>query len=256
MIKIAIVLLLSSNCFTCLAQMTKSKINKSAWVNKILECYKKKEIFEYKYEKRNSDNYVDSINKYNYALSSLLSSSYVRKLSYPELRTIAKKTTLKLIISKDLNLRILSWKAFEFSPTQMCSNLMLFADKSKLISLNGAGDQDFGENIQFNKIIDLKIKNKTYYLVIGANQCGNLCIQKLATIYSIVKDDLIKCTRTFFDGNVYSDKIEFNYLINDKLKNEPIFRVNNLELLTPIFNEYKTQILGTKKYQISVCDKS
>jgi hypothetical protein len=251
MVKIPIIFLLSIFCFSCLGQVKKIVSKNDLIIRNILDSYKKIQIFERKNEEVNSGNYEDSINKYNYVFSNLLLSPQFRKLGNVDLKETAEKSGLKITTSKDKKLKVVSWQVFEFSPTPMCSNLMLFDNKSQIISLNGTSEKDFGENIQNDTIIDLRIKNKPYYILIGSNKCGSLCIQELASLYSIVDGKLIKCSKAFFDGNRYSDDIEFDYLINENLKNEPSFKIDKLELISPVFNDSKTEIIGTKKYQIS-----
>lgn len=249
--EVSIVFLLSILCFTCLGQVKKTISKNTELTKKILVTYKKIQRFENKYEESNSDNYEDSINKYNYIFSNLLSNPQFIKLDYSDLKTIAEKSGMKISLSKDQKLKIVSWQVFESSPTPMCSNLILFDMKSKILSLNGTGDKDFGDNIQNDTIIDIVIKNKPYYILIGSNKCGNLCIQELASLYSIFNGKLTKCSKVFFDGKEYSDDVTFDYLINENIKTEPSFQIDNLKLISPVLNNSRTQIIGTKKYQIS-----
>jgi hypothetical protein len=221
-------------------------------VKKIISTYSKIQIFENEYEKSNSDEYQDSINQYNYRLFQFLSDKKFSKLNRSDLKRIVEKTQIIIKISNDNRLVLVSWHVFDFYPIPMCSNIVFFDGKVKLMSLNGTANNDFGDNIQNDTIYKITLKSKPFYILMGSNKCGNLCIQEMASMYSISNGNLVKCINSFFDGKNYLTDVQFDYLINSEMKIEPNFQIQNSQLIRPIFNEDKTKIVGSKRFTITV----
>lgn len=236
--------------FNSFCQTKKVSNKEQLLVRNIISTYSKIQIFENKYEKSSLDEYQDSINKYNYCLFQFLSDKNFIKLNKSDFKRIVEKTEIKINVSDDNRLILISWHVFNLYPIPMCSNVMFFDGKAKIISLNGTENNDFGDNIQNDRIYKITLKNIPFYILIGSNKCGNLCVQEMASMYSISNERVVKCLNSFFDGENYLTDIQFDYLINSEMKIEPNFQIQNNQLICPIFNEYKTKIIGSKPFKI------
>lgn len=225
-------------------------------VEEIILTYNKMQVFENKIAENNLDEYEDSITKENFHLVQLFSNKQFNVLDSALLKRIRKLTGIKIILSRDNSLIIVSWGVFNSYPIPLYSNLVFLKGKIKIISLNGTGtENDFGDNIQIDTVCIIHIKTMPYYILIGSNKCGNLCIEERASLYRISNGEIIKSSNSFFDGKKYFNDIRFNYLINDFTKVEPVFLVQNTSLISPLFNKDKTKVIGNKKYKIIVAVK-
>ena len=248
--KKAIFFILIINSFNSFSQES-PVMTKKHLVEEIILTYNKMQVFENKFEESNSDEYEDSITKENFYLVQLFSNKQFDVSDSSLLKRIREQTGIKIILSKDYSLVIVSWGAFNSYPIPLCSNLIFFKGKIKIISLNGTGtENDFGDNIQIDTVCTIHIKARPYYILIGSNKCGNLCIEERASLYRISNGEIIKSSNSFFDGKKYFNDIRFNYLINDLTKVEPVFLVQNTSLISPLFNKDKTKVTGNKKYKI------
>jgi len=197
-----------------------------------------------------SDDIEDSLTKYNTTLSLLISSSEFSFLNSSDLQKIIDSTDIKVIISKDAKLKAISWMINNDLPEPTCCNVFILGTrKPQIISIGGTTGQDFGINVQLNKIIDVSLKNKTFYLLIGSNKCGNLCIEKLASLYVVSDSLIVKCPKAFLSGTKYLDEVKFEYSLNGE--KEPSFHVINTKLISPIFDRNKEKIVGNKVYEIT-----
>lgn len=213
--------------------------------------------FENKYAESNSDEYEDSVSIANDSLVQLFSDKRAAKLCQSDLKQIKGKTEIKIVVSDDKKLTVVSWCVFDSYEVPMCSNFIFYNGNTKAISLNGTGDNDFGDNIQNDKILQVKLKDKTCYILTGSNKCGNLCILEMASMYFISKGNITKCSNSFFDGKKYFADIQFDYLINDKMKVEPTFQIQGKKLVYPTFNEDNDRIIGSKGLEITcTCSSS
>lgn len=236
--------------FNSFCQTKKASDKKQPLVRKIIATYSKIQIFENEYEKSSLDEYQDSIKKYNYCLFQFLSDKKFSKLNKSDFKIIVEQTEIKINVSDDNRLVLVSWHVFDLYPIRMCSNVMFFDGKTKIISLNGTDNNDFGDNIQNDRIYQITLKDNPFYILIGSNKCGNLCIQEMASMYSISNGSIVKCVNSFSDGINYLTDIQFDYLINNEMKLEPNFQIRNNELISPIFNEDRTKIVGSKRFKI------
>lgn len=221
-------------------------------VEEIILSYNKIQILENRFEESKSDEYEDSITKENFYLVKLFSNKQLDMSDNSLLKRIKNNTDIKIILSKDNNIVIASWVVFNSYPIPLCSNLVFFKQEMKIISLNGTGtENDFGDNFQIDTVLTTNIKSRPYYIFIGYNKCGDLCIEERASLYRIKNDkEIIKSINSFFDGKKYFDDIHFDYLINEFTKTEPSFILLNTSLISPIFNKDKTKVIGQKKYRI------
>jgi hypothetical protein len=243
--RIIISLILIIQSITTFSQSSKYVFNKQSLVEKIISVYKTIEAFENKYAGGRADNYEDSLNIANYSLMQLFSDKWAAKLSESDFKQIKAKTEIKILFSADNKITVISWCIFKSYQTPMCSNLIFYNGKTKVVSLNGAGDNDFGENVQTDKIFQVKFNDKTCYILTASNKCGNLCVQEMASLYFISNENIKKCSDSFFDGKKYFSDIQFDYLINDKIKVEPAFKIQGKRLVYPKFNKRNDKIMGS-----------
>lgn len=223
------------------------------FLNRIVACFNQMRVFEGMAQKKPSINFQDSIIKYNRKLISYLSNSTISKLDSSQLLEMSQRTEIRSLKSQDGKLRVVSWCAFIFSNSPMCSNMALIKNaKPAYISINSYGDNDFGNNIEIDTIFEKKYENKFYYILLGSNKCGNLCIQETASVYSIEGNKFVKRTHVLFDGTNFFDDAKFDYFINNKIEGEPSFKIVDGELISPVFNEDKTKIISSKKYKIKL----
>lgn len=219
----------------------------------IITTYNKIQVLDSAYRFNNLDEYEDSISKTNYSLVQLLLDKNFSRLSKSDVNVIKEKTEIKFLYSKDKRVLLLSWCVFASYQIPLCSDIVFFDGTSKIIALNGTGeDNDFGENIQIDSIYQIKLKNKFFYIMAGSNKCGNLCITQNASLYSVIKGRIVNCSRSFFDGKNYFDNVQFDYLVNENIKTFPTFKIEKLQLICPRFNKSKTKVIGSQKYSIIV----
>lgn len=216
-------------------------------VEKIISTYDTIQTFEKAIENSNNSDYEDSINYYNNLLFHCLSDKKFSELDETDLNSIKAKTSIKIVFNKDRKLMLVSWQVFYSYPTPMCSNLLFFNGEAKSISLNGTGDDnDFGDNIQYDRIYEVPLKHSINYVITGSNKCGNLCIQKEASLYSVSNGKLSKCENSFIDRGKRVTDVQFDFLINEYIKFDPNFKIENQEIICPVFNQEKTKMIGSK----------
>lgn len=225
-------------------------VKRSGLINRILLAYNRIEEFED--EKTNSDKYADSIRKYNNILSFIFSSPEFKGLKKSDLKKIEDSTEIKILSSTDKKLKVVSWCIFDFYPTPLCSSIIVPNNtiKSKIISFNENGNNDFGNNVQIDTIVEMTSKGVAYYFLFGSNKCGNLCIQRIASGYSTYDGYVKKCSKVFYDDKNYFDDVEFNYLLSEKIKSEPTFQIRSNKLICPLFNDDRTKEISSKAYKI------
>ncbi len=253
MAKISIFLvLLLSNTFIVFGQNRTHAT--SDLLKRIISTDNQIQKFETKYETSHSEHYEDYIRKYNYQLSRLLLKIGREMHNKNFLHQIAKKTDIKYCKSKDDVLTIFSWSVFNSIPNPSCSNVAFIGSKPIMLSMNGTVNNDFGQNIQIDTIIDIRAESKFDYLLIGSNKCDNLCVQQIASVYSISHSNLSKCDSAFYDGQEYLNDLEFDYLLNNLIKTEPHFEKNDNSIKCPIFNDDRTKLIKNKIYKIVPCN--
>ncbi len=223
-----------------------------ALINRIFIAYSRMEKFEDLDENTNSNNYADSIRRYNNILSFIFSSPEFKDLKKADLNKIEDSTEIKILVSADKKLKVVSWCIFDFYPTPLCSSIMVPNGiiKSKIISFNENSKMDFGNNVQIDTIVEITSKRIPYYFLFGSNKCGNLCVQRIASGYSIFDGSIRKCSNIFYDGKNYFDDVEFNYLLSEKIKPDPTFQIQSKQLICPFFNDDRTKETGSKSYKI------
>jgi hypothetical protein len=223
----------------------------SDFIKKFLITYNLVQKFDLLFEKSGTEKMVDSIKKYNRILTSMFLSSEFGLLTDSDLSEISKLTDVNICNSQDKRLKVISWCVFLSQPNPTCSSIVFYnGNLAKKISINQNDDGDFGNNVQNDTVIDFLFKGNVYYVLFGVNKCGNLCIQKMASIYSVLNGSIVKCLRAFYDGKDYLDDAEFNYVLNDEIRNEPSFRIEKRELVCPVFNDRRTKQIGEKRYKI------
>ena len=229
----------------------KSREN-SIFIKRLLMTYNKVQKFDLLFEKTETEKIVDSIQKYNRTLTSMFLSSGFCLLKDSDLSKISKLTDIRICNSQDKKLKVVSWCVFFSQPNPSCSSIAFYnGHLAKKISINENSDDDFGDNVQTDTVVDVLLKGRVYYVLSGSNKCGNLCIQNMASIYSVSNGSIVKCSHFFYDGKDYLDDVEFNYVLNDEIENEPSFRIENGELICPVFNETRIKQIGSKKYKIT-----
>lgn len=244
-------LILVIHSFESSSQCPSDIFNNRLLVNKIISAYKKIQLFENKFAGSNSDEYEDSISIANDALVKLFSKKSAGKLCKSDLLQIKANTGIKIVFSNDKKITVVSWRVFESYEIPMCSNFIFYNGTAKAVSLNGTEDSDFGDNIQNDKILQVKLKDKACYILTGSNKCGNLCILEMASLYFISNGSIKKCSNSFFDGKKYFDDVQFDYLINEKMKVEPSFKIQAKKLVYPTFNADNDIIVGSNGLEIT-----
>lgn len=242
--RIIIPLILMIQSINTFSQNSEYIYNKQSLVEKIISVYKTIETFENKYAGGRVDKYEDSLNIANYYLMQLFSDKWAAKLSDSDFKQIKANTEIKILFSMDMKVAVITWSIFNSYQIPMCSNIIFYNGNTMAVSLNGAGDSDFGENVQTDKILQIKLNDKTCYILTGSNKCGNLCIQEIASLYYISYGNIKKCSNSFFNGKKYFSDIKFDYQINDKIKVEPEFKIQGNSLVYPKFNKGNDKIIG------------
>jgi hypothetical protein len=165
-------------------------------------------------------------------------------------RKLKDSTGITISQSENQKINVFSWCVFEDTPAPLCSNIATSENgKPVVLSCNGSSF-DNGYNIRIDTIIRLVNEEKASYLLIGSNRCGNLCLDYLAALYSLHAGAITERQKCFYDGKNYSDEVEFNYLVNEKIKSEPNFRVKHNLLFCPVFSEDGTRKIGNRSYKI------
>jgi hypothetical protein len=234
------------------AQVVASAEDGEPLTNKLLSTFAKLRRIEENRQRNPARIFADSVFLYNKAVVDIICSLEFINLKDTYFRRIVTQTGIKVATSRDSKLKIISWSVQNPYPTPpMCSNIALIKGlKSVPISLNGIGENDSGNNILIDTIIQMGPEGKTCYLLIGSNKCGNLCVQEIAALYSILNNELEKYSNAFYYNGQYLNELEFDYIINDKIRSEPHFRVENTKLISPAFNDDNTKQIGIRKYQI------
>jgi hypothetical protein len=233
-----------------IAQDTTEHFNKKIFVENIISTYIKIKDFERKYDELDLHEYEDSIMIYNLHLSEFFLNKKIIKLSIDEAKTIKENTEIEIVFSGDKKLQLVSWGVFSFFPIPLCTSLLIYGGRAEIISLNGTLLNDFGYNIQYEKIHDFKFNNRSYYLLTGSNKCVNLCIEKIMSMYFIHDGKMTKCVNSFIDGKKSMNDLMFDYLINQYTKSQPAFQIQGKSIICPIFNSAKTKVIGNKKIRI------
>jgi hypothetical protein len=222
-------------------------------VNSIINYSSRMSVFEDSDAAAYSVRFDDSISKYNKKLKSVLSSSEFAVLGDYEQQEICRKAEITILTSRAKDLKIFSWSAFNFTSDHRCSSIAVFkGHKPVVISFHSDDESDFGVNVELDSMIELKYSGQTYYILIGSNKCGNICIKEVASVYSALDGKLSKRSKVFFDGEHYLDDVEFNYILNDQIKPEPNFKIENREIISPVFDERRARLISTKKYKIEL----
>lgn len=236
---------------TCVCSQGKERNTiKAVLINKALSTYNKVRSYDDKYSTSFSNYDLNATLKYNDMFYNIVSSSDFSKLSNTDLKRISNVTGLKILISKDNKLKVVSWGVFNSAPEPKYSNILIGNKKNKIVPLKGKRGKDFRIDFELDTIIDILSKNKTHYLLMGSNKCGNLCIQKSVFLYTIIDSNVIECSNAFFDDIDSINNIRFSYTINENMISEPFFYIDNNELITPIISDDKLSIIGNKRYKI------
>ncbi|HTE33504.1 MAG TPA: hypothetical protein VK666_24145 [Chryseolinea sp.] len=242
---------ISTHCFS---QNEKGKAGDPSLSGKVIQAYMSIEKFEQKFEQSNQTEDQDSVISYNKIFSNLLLSPELRELNNIELKQLAKATGVKISLSKDKKLRILSWSILNLTANPPCNNIAIVDNgSSELIPANGNAEE-FGPSIQIDSISQV-IGQRGLYILMGSNKCALLCIRKTVSLYKLQEASISKVSRCFFDGKLYSDDVEFSYFMNEQQKAEPYFKIRDRKLLCPIFNEQKTRQVGVKDFSIIVAGR-
>ena len=239
------------NCFCSNSQTIKDSTYYEIEIQKATNIYNKIVFFENKYEEDEEDEYQDSIFNYNYKFSQVISKIKFSKDNSLKIKKELSKINVKMISTNDNLLIALTWQVFGFYPIPLNSNIIIYKNKPTVVSINGTGDNDYGDNIGIDKVQKITLNKKPYYLVFGSNKCGNLCIQETLTMYKVFKDELIKNEYSFKNGKNKISDLKFDYLLNQDIKITPCFKIQGEYVLFPIFNKLKTKLIAYKKIKIS-----
>jgi len=224
---------------------------KSRLVIEILETYRKLFEFDNIYDGL-KENISDSIDRYNSALISLISDPAFGLLKDSDYRSISKSTDLIIQFSQDKRILLVSWRVLVNLPQQSCFNILWIAGKASSVSSMKTDSENHYENsVQVDKIVDFNLRGKTYYMLMGSNRCGNLCIKEMVSSFDISNHGKLNPAGIFYDGKKYSQELGFDYVLNEEIKVEPEFLIKGDELTCPLFNEHRTKIVGSKRYKIS-----
>jgi hypothetical protein len=223
----------------------------SGFIQKLRHTCSRIQHFENAYGVSADKNMEDSIKKYNRRLRELLSGTDFLLLSDADRQKIPISMGIKISRSQDKRISMVSWCIFYDQPVRACSAIAMWdVNRNKIISSTEMGDRDVGNNIGNDTIIDISLDGRTYYVLVGSNKCGNLCVDEIASVYTFQHGEFVKCTRAFFDGKEYADDVEFNYKLTNKLGSEPSFRIGNDFLICPVFDEFHEVKTDEKKYRI------
>jgi hypothetical protein len=227
---------------------TKS-VSNPVLTGKIVKTFNVMRKFEGLFEKIQSEEIEDSVKKLDAYLVSLFSDSVFISLNKSDSLTIIRSTDIMITTSQDKKMTVFSWRVFINQPSQQYSNVSwIRINKSACLFRNL--DKGFDLEVQVDAIRDVVFNSKVLYIVTGSIRCGNLCIIEEALVFSIQKDGLISCKKCLFDGVKYFDKVEFNYVLSDEIKDEPRFLIRNKQLVSPRINEQGTKIIGKKEFAI------
>jgi hypothetical protein len=224
----------------------------SPLVTRLISLYKKLERFDIRYRDFHEDKYADSVSKYNTRFSKLITSPGMTHLTPADWRRLTTSTGLTVTSSGDGQLQILSWLLENPSPTPpYCSNVVFAGDRKPLpISIYGGGEDDQGDNVTTDTIINIRLHGQPYYLVYGSNKCGTLCEAQVASLYSLSDKEIIRCDSAFYDDSVYSSEVSFSYSFVDELKFTPAFKLEGNVLVSPVFDEDDYHFIGLKRYRL------
>ena len=219
-------------------------------VKEILETYKKLFEFDKSYDGL-KENVGDSIEKYNRALILLISAPAFGLLKGSDYNIISKSTDITIQFSQDKKLMLVSWSTLFYLPHQVCFNILWIDGKATNISsMKVDSDGDYENYVQVNKIVDFNLRGRVYYIFMGSNRCGNLCIQEMISAFYIGINSKLNPAGIFYDGKKCNQELGFDYILNEDTKEEPAFLIKEDELICPIFNEHRTKVTGSRKYKI------
>ena len=224
----------------------------SPLVTRLISLYKKLDRFDIRYRDFHEERYADSVEKYNTRFSKLITSPGMTHLTPADWRRLTMSTGLTVTSSGDGQLQIVSWSLENPYPTPAyCSNVVFAGSRQPIPgSINGGSDDDLGDNILTDTIIDIRLQGQPYYLVFGSNKCGTLCELEVASLYRLSDKEIIRCDSAFYDDSVYSSEVSFDYHFSDELKFDPAFSLKENVLTCPVFDEDGLKQIGTKQYRL------
>lgn len=217
-------------------------------VDSILVTYNRLEGFEKEF--LTEESYEDSIFSANSNLIRLFLKFDRFSLHDSIIEQIEAGSKISFAISEDRKCICVSWPVFNSYPTPMFSRIIFYEGQKKVLSQNGTGDNDFGENVDAYKVTLATNKGQTHCILLGSNKCGNICVRELAEAYLLGSD--IEESPLFFDGKRNVSRIEFDYLLNDHLDLLTSFEISNNTLLLPLFNFSKTKKVGVRKIKMDL----
>jgi hypothetical protein len=172
-------------------------------------------------------------------------------LTKDEIRKIRDSTDFKVLRINNGKATLVSWSVFNDFPMPSCSNVIFINGKANFISLNGSGENNFGENTQYDSMCLIESHAESdRYVFLGSNGCGKLCVELTAFCFSLSKDSVSQCDSCFFDGKRYFSTIKTVYLINSRIKFSPCFNIVNRKIFVPVFSVDKTRLIGNKRFAI------
>ncbi len=222
-------------------------------VSRLISLYKKLERLDIRYRDFHEERYADSVAKYNTRFSKLITSPGMTSLTPADWKQLTSSTGLQITTSGDGQLQIVSWSLENPYPTpSYCSDVVFARSRKPLpVSIFGGAEDDAGDNVTTDTIIDIRLKGNAYYLVFGSNKCGALCEVEQASIYSLTDKEIIRCDSAFYDDSVYTADVSFSYRYSDGLKFDPAFSVIGNVLTCPVFDEDGQKQIGTKRYTLT-----
>ena len=231
-----------------IAQQGSQPVSRSA--KKILDTYSRLFEFDNAYDGL-KENLVDSIDKYNDSLISLISAPAFGLLKPADYNAISRTKDINILFSQDKKLMVVSWRMLINIPHQECINILWIGGKAtKISSIEADSKEEYESSVQVNKIVDFNLPGRIYYLLMGSNRIGNLDILEMISAFYISSNFRLKPASIFYDGKKYNQVLGFDYIFNVDIKEEPSFLIKGDELIFPVFNEYRTKAIGSKRYKI------
>src|SRR5215831_918232 len=121
------------------------------FIGKIISTYETIGDLYDQFEDKHSGDLVDSIFSYNDRLYNLILSTNPNEMTYRDWKKVQDSTDIKIVISQDKKLLIISWSVLYDLPNPSCSNIaILNKHKPQIISRHGSNEEKLGDNIQID----------------------------------------------------------------------------------------------------------
>jgi hypothetical protein len=241
----------------------------SLWVKEITNvytniriCANKKDSLE-KYGLNNNDKffeyflkYDDSLSKLNTTLLFLFKNANWEDINFKELNNQINFTEFSVLNSTDSNLHFISWDTYLGGSIASYTTVLVFKIKEKfnfdIITKPIFNDNSLiGDNMYPTKVLLHKYANsKKIYFIYFENKCGNICVKKQLRVLKLNNNDVVFLKGIFKDEFGYYNNITFDFNINNRIVEEPDFKIDlKLHLvMQPIFNKQKSMQIGNKKF--------